>query len=53
MRYDTVDPAFGTFEDVKRIAESHYLMFDFMINHISRSSEYYQGLRRKEGGVAL
>ena len=48
MRYDRVDPAFGTFEDVKRIAESHYLMFDFMINHISRSSEYYKDFAEKK-----
>ena len=33
--YDEVDPAFGDWEDVKRLGEKYYLMFDFMINHIS------------------
>ena len=30
--YDEVDPAFGDWEDVKRLGEKYYLMFDFMIN---------------------
>ena len=34
--YDQVDPAFGDWEDVKRLGDKYYLMFDFMINHISR-----------------
>ena len=32
--YDEVDPAFGDWEDVKRLGEKYYLMFDFMINHL-------------------
>lgn len=42
MRYDMVDPRFGTFEDVSSLGKDYYLMFDFMINHISQSSEYFQ-----------
>lgn len=38
--YDEVDPAFGDWDDVKRLGEKYYLMFDFMINHISRQSKY-------------
>lgn len=40
--YDQVDPAFGDWEDVKRLGDKYYLMFDFMINHISRQSKYYK-----------
>ena len=35
--YDQVDPAFGDWEDVKRLGDKYYLMFDFMINHILES----------------
>lgn len=42
MRYDIVDPAFGDFSDVEAIGQEYYLMFDFMVNHISASSDYFQ-----------
>jgi sucrose phosphorylase len=42
MTYREVDPAFGTWEDVEGIARDFYLMVDFMINHISRSSNYFK-----------
>lgn len=41
IRYDVVEEEFGTWEDVAQIGKSYYLMFDFMINHISSSSHYY------------
>ena len=48
MRYDVVDEAFGTYEDIEAIGREYYLMFDFMVNHISSSSEYFQDfLKRK------
>ena len=34
MRYDVVDEAFGTYEDIEAIGREYYLMFDFMVNHI-------------------
>ncbi len=43
---DQVDPAFGDWEDVKRLGTKYYLMFDFMINHISRQSKYYKTTRK-------
>lgn len=46
--YDEVDPAFGDWEDVKRLGEKYYLMFDFMINHISRQSKYYKDFQEKK-----
>ena len=34
--YTTVDPDLGSWEDVDALGEQYYLMFDFMINQISR-----------------
>lgn len=48
LRYDVVDEAFGSWDDVKRIGEKRYLMFDFMINHISRHSPYYEDFMAKK-----
>ena len=48
MRYDVVDEKFGTWDDVRRIGEKRYLMFDFMINHISRQSPYFQDFLAKK-----
>ncbi len=41
IRYDEVDPAFGTFDDVDALGKEYYLMFDFMLNHISAHSPQY------------
>lgn len=46
--YEEVDEAFGDWEDVKRLGEKYYLMFDFMINHISRQSQYYKDFQEKK-----
>lgn len=49
MRYDKVDEKFGTFEDIDELGKDYYLMFDFMVNHISAHSEYFQDyLKNKE-----
>lgn len=48
VRYDIVDPAFGDWEDIRRLSERYYLMFDFMINHISRQSQYFQDFAAKK-----
>lgn len=49
MCYDKVDEAFGDFSDIEAIGKDYYLMFDFMVNHISASSEYFQDfLQNKE-----
>ena len=40
--YREVDPAFGTWDDVTALARDYRLMADYMINHISAQSEYYQ-----------
>lgn len=41
MDYHKVDSVFGDWNDIERLAERYFLMFDYMINHISAKSEYY------------
>ncbi len=41
--YTQVDPALGEWEDVERLSQSFDLMFDAVINHISRHSPWFQG----------
>lgn len=46
-QYDMVDPKFGTWEDVEKIAKEYDLMADFIPNHISRQSKYFQDYLKK------
>ena len=48
MRYDVVDESFGTFDDIEAMGNEYYLMFDFMVNHISASSEYFKDFLAKK-----
>lgn len=48
MCYTKVDEVFGDFNDVEAIGKEYYLMFDFMVNHISASSEYFQDFLEKK-----
>jgi sucrose phosphorylase len=47
LAYDTVDEDFGTWRDIAELSKDCYLMFDFMVNHISRSSKYYQDFLKR------
>lgn len=42
LTYFEIEPQFGTWEDVRRIGENFDILIDIMINHISRSSPYFQ-----------
>lgn len=42
MCYDRVDEVFGSFDDVEALGSEYYMMFDFMVNHISKSSEFLE-----------
>lgn len=42
ITYDRVDPAFGTWRDIEKIGQDFDLMIDFMVNHISRQSIFFQ-----------
>lgn len=48
MDYTKVDEAFGDWEDIKKISEKYYFMLDFMINHISQKSPYFQDFLAKK-----
>ncbi|NYE05863.1 sucrose phosphorylase [Bacillus niacini] len=41
--YREIDPQLGCWKDVNDIADDFDLMFDAVINHISKSSEWFQG----------
>ncbi len=46
--YRHVDSAFGDWEDIEAIGENYYLMFDFMINHLSRQSPEFIDFKEKK-----
>ncbi len=41
--YRSVDPQLGSWGDIARLGQSFHLMFDAVINHISRRSEWFEG----------
>lgn len=47
MTYEELDPDFGTWEDIHALASKYELMFDFMINHLSRQSAQFQDFIKK------
>lgn len=50
--YLAVNPALGDWQDVRRMGARFRLMFDAVINHMSRSSEWFQAYLRDEEGYA-
>ncbi|MDF2614972.1 MAG: sucrose phosphorylase [Clostridia bacterium] len=48
MTYQEVDRPFGKWEDIESISKEYYTMFDFMINHISRSSHFFKDFIEKK-----
>ena len=46
--YREVDPAFGSWDDIKRIGDRYYLMCDYMINHLSSGSEIFKDFLEKK-----
>lgn len=45
--YDEVDPQFGNWDDVEKIGADFDLTVDFMVNHISRQSVFFQDYLEK------
>jgi glycosidase len=41
--YKEVDPALGTWEDVKELAQDYRLTLDLVLNHVSSKSKWFQG----------
>lgn len=48
VRYDEVDPQFGNWNDMTRLSKKYFLMFDFMINHLSSKSPQFQDFIAKK-----
>lgn len=40
--YRQVDPEIGTWQDIHQLSQNYQLMFDAVINHISRESSWFQ-----------
>jgi sucrose 6(F)-phosphate phosphorylase len=47
LTYREIDPRFGTWEDIRRIARRHDVLLDLMINHLSRQSAEFQDFQRR------
>ncbi|MBS7577774.1 MULTISPECIES: sucrose phosphorylase [unclassified Enterococcus] len=43
--YRIVDSKFGTWDDIESLGEKYYLMFDFMVNHISKQSPEFKDFK--------
>ncbi|MGG1313688.1 alpha-amylase family glycosyl hydrolase [Cohnella laeviribosi] len=41
--YRTVSPALGNWQHIRELSKDYDLMFDAVVNHISRSSKWFQG----------
>jgi sucrose phosphorylase len=47
-RYDIVDSSFGDWNILTRLSEKYFLMYDFMINHLSSRSVQFQDFVEKK-----
>ncbi len=46
--YGQIDPALGDWDDVRALGEHYRLMFDFVANHVSQHSTWFQGFLKGE-----
>ena len=46
MTYDEIEPAFGSWKDIERLATRHDVLLDVMINHVSRQSPLFEDFLR-------
>ena len=53
MTYDEIEPAFGSWADIERLATRRDVLLDVMINHVSRRSPGVRGLPPVRPTVAL
>ncbi|MBZ4665162.1 sucrose phosphorylase [Mahella sp.] len=47
ITYNEIDPKFGTWYDIKKMAENFDIILDVMVNHISKNSSYFQDFMKK------
>jgi sucrose phosphorylase len=48
LRYDIVSPEFGDWPDLGKLSEKYFLMYDFMINHLSSRSVQFRDFVEKQ-----
>jgi len=48
LTYKEVDKKFGSWIDIENPGKKYYLIYDFMINHISRGSKYFKDFVRNK-----
>jgi sucrose phosphorylase len=46
MTYDEIEPAFGSWKDIERLASRRDVLLDVMINHVSRRSPAFEDFLR-------
>jgi sucrose 6(F)-phosphate phosphorylase len=46
VTYREIDPRFGSWTDIRRLASTHDVMLDVMINHLSRQSAEFRDFER-------
>ena len=46
INYKQVDPRFGSWEEIRKIALEYRLMVDLVMNHVSSKSKWFQGFLR-------
>ncbi len=46
LTYREIDPGFGSWSDLRRIADRHDVLLDVMVNHISRQSPEFRDFER-------
>ena len=47
ITYREIEPRFGTWADVERIGQSHGVLLDLMVNHMSRQSPEFRDFARR------
>lgn len=47
--YYEIDPELGTWKEIEELAETSSLMFDAVVNHMSKSSQWFQSYLAQEG----
>ncbi len=52
MDFKAADPALGDWQDVKALGRDFDLMFDFVLNHVSARSPWFEKCLRGENGFA-
>ncbi|MEB8345723.1 alpha-amylase family glycosyl hydrolase [Flavobacteriaceae bacterium KMM 6898] len=48
--YYEIDPDLGTWEDIKKLSKSNNIMYDAVVNHMSKSSKWFQSYLAQEDG---